>query len=126
LARTSRSAAATVTELPLQMMALQGILLEEERAPVARSGTARAMEVFLAADAADDGNATLRFAPMPPNCTGGLHRAGASSSRQPGGDGFPGDLCIGMERHEVPWQTVERARSEYNDWLEFLEVGASV
>jgi hypothetical protein len=93
---------------------------------VARSGTAGAMEVSPMAKEADDRNATLRFAPTPPNCTGRPHRAGASSSRQPSGDGFPEDWCTGLERPEVPWQTVERARSEYNDWQEFLEVGASV
>jgi hypothetical protein len=40
---------------------------------VARSGTAGAMEVSPTADAADDGNTTLRFAPTPSNCTGGPH-----------------------------------------------------
>jgi hypothetical protein len=93
--RTSRSATATATKPLLQMVALQGVLWEEERAPVARSGTAGAMEVSPAADAVDDGNATLWFAPMPPNCTGRPHGAGASSSHQPGGDRFPGDWCMG-------------------------------
>jgi hypothetical protein len=88
------------TEPPLQMVALQGVLREEERAPVARSGTAGAMEVSPAADAMDDGNATLQFAPTPPNCTGGPHGAGASSSRQPASDSFPGELVhrAGMAR----------------------------
>jgi hypothetical protein len=71
-------------------------------------------------DAADDGDATLRFAPTPPNYTCGPHRAGASSSRQPGVGGFPRDWCTGLERPEIPWQMVERVRSEYNDWQEFL------
>jgi hypothetical protein len=57
-----------VTEPPLQMVALQGVLREEERACVARSGTAGAREVLPVEDAVDDGNATLRFAPTPPNC----------------------------------------------------------
>jgi hypothetical protein len=93
------------------MVALQGVLRNEERAPTARSGTAGAMEISHAADAADDGNTTFRFAPMPPNCTCRPHRASASSSRQPGGDGFPGDWCTGLERPEVPWKTVEHVRS---------------
>jgi hypothetical protein len=84
------------------MVALQGVMREEERAPMARSSTAGAMEVSLVADAADDGNATLRFAPTAPNCTGGPHGVGASSSRQPGGDSFLGDWCTGLERPEVP------------------------
>jgi hypothetical protein len=83
---------------------------------VTRSGTAGAMEVSPTADVEDDGNATLRFTPTPPNCTCRPHRAGASSSCQPSGDGFPRDWCTRRERPEVPWQTVERARSEYNNW----------
>jgi hypothetical protein len=63
------------------MLALQGVLREEERARVARFGTPGVREVSPAEDAADDGNATLRFAPTPPNCTCGPHGAGASSSR---------------------------------------------
>jgi hypothetical protein len=66
------------------MVAWQGILWEEEQARAARSGT-------------------LRFAPTPPKCTYGPYRASASSSCQPGVDGFLEDWCAGLERPEVPW-----------------------
>jgi hypothetical protein len=88
---------------------------------------ARAQDVVPAADDGIWDDATIRFAPgMPQVWPGGPQRASASSSRQPDSDSFPSQWCTELERPEVPWEMVDRAAAEFNDWRKFFQVGAQV
>jgi hypothetical protein len=78
---TTRPRSVTVTEPPLQMVAWQSVLQEEEQARAARPGTARAREVSPAADVA--GTRDRRRTTVTPRSGSHPCRRSARADRRP-------------------------------------------
>jgi hypothetical protein len=75
---------------------------------VQQANPTRAQDVVLAAGDNTWEEATLRLAPE-------LSGAVASSSRQPDADDFPRGWCTGLDRPEIPAETVDCTMAEYGD-----------